>query len=392
MVNAEMTRGGAARVAASLAGGINDYAPDCSAHYYHCENRRKSSHSTGLKVPLSRYINVGLARLGGAYAVADFGIANNLIDRIAGTDVLHVHNMHGYYLNFERLLLAWKDRPVVWTWHDMWAATGRCGFSFNCNRWKDGCPSCQKMNYYPAAWIDRAMSEFAKKSALYGQMKNLAIVSPSQWLADIAVERGFKSSMVHTIPNPVDTRQFQLISKLEARQKLGLAENKYTVLFLASDCNDERKGYKDFVNICENRSWQKLAVGRLPRLRVAEIRHTGIINQQKIINLYYAAADAFVIPTYADNFPNTVLESLASGTPVMGYDSGGVESQLTMRDCFVAPEGNWTAIRDRLDEFCEKGGKSTELGLQLSESAEKRWSPKVAVGRYVQLYKELLSV
>jgi putative colanic acid biosynthesis glycosyltransferase len=141
MVNTEMTRGGAATVAASLVAGINDYAHDYSAHLYHCENRQNSSYETGLKVPFSKYINVGLARLGGAYAVADFGVAKNIIGSTSDTDVLHVHNVHGYYLNFERLLLAWKDRPVVWTWHDMWGATGRCGSSAKCIGWKNGCPS-----------------------------------------------------------------------------------------------------------------------------------------------------------------------------------------------------------------------------------------------------------
>jgi putative colanic acid biosynthesis glycosyltransferase len=180
MVNTEMTRGGAATVAACLVAGINDCAHDYSAHLYHCENRQSSSYETGLKVPFSKYINVGLARLGGAYAVADFGVAKNIIGCTSDTDVLHVHNVHGYYLNFERLLLAWKDRPVVWTWHDMWGATGRCGSSSKCIGWKNGCPKCPKMSYYPAAWIDRAPREFLRKSALFSQMKNMAIVSPSQ--------------------------------------------------------------------------------------------------------------------------------------------------------------------------------------------------------------------
>ncbi len=391
MVNTALTRGGAARMAASLVDIINQQSETVSATLYHCENREVHSNTIGLKRPISRQINAGLARLGGSYAVTDFGVADQLIKSTENADVLHVHNLHGYYLNFERLLLAWRDRPVVWTWHDMWGATGRCGSSSDCEKWKQGCPNCPMMNYYPAAWIDRAASEFEKKTWLYSQMKNITIVSPSQWLADIAVKRGFDQDNVVIVPNPVDTQKFKLINKLVARKELGLEKDSFTVLFLASDCGDERKGYSDFLKITSDKPWQAVAVGRLPQKTAAHITHAGEINDQSLVNSYYAAADVMVIPTYADNYPNTVIEALSSGTPVIGYDEGGVASQLDMPSCVVVEKGDWQAIRKALEKQATLGIKTEQLSSLLNAKANARWQSTFIVNQYIDIYSRALA-
>lgn len=387
MVNTEATRGGAARMAASLVKTINSQSSGISATLFHCEDNLEVDHLVGLKRRGSRPINAGLARLGGSYAVCDLGVANELIERTKEADVLHVHNLHGYYLNFEKLLLAWKERPVVWTWHDMWGATGRCGFAFDCEGWKAGCKKCPSMETYPAAWIDRARSEFSKKGALYGQMKNLTIVSPSQWLADIAIERGFDPKKVTVIPNLVDIDRFKLIFKGEARAELNLDPEKFVVLFLASDCGDKRKGYDDFAQVTRNQPWQAIAVGKPPAEPADHILHVGVVKDQKMINRYYAAADVMVIPTYADNYPNTVIESLLSGTPVVGYNEGGVASQLDLDGCKVVEKGSVDGLINEMKSYIQSGGKTEALSCNLSGLAVNRWSPDRITDLYLDLYQ-----
>ena len=390
MVNTAQTHGGAARMASLLVNGLNQYAEDVHATLYHCENDFNDEVYIGLKKLTSRYINAGLARIGGSFVVYDFGVAEEIIDATENSDVLHVHNLHGYYLNFKKLLLSWCDRPIVWTWHDMWGATGRCGFSFNCDLWKKGCVSCPNKEYYPSAWLDNARLEFQYKSELFRRLKNLTIVCPSKWLADIAIERGFEVDEVKVIHNPVDSSNFSLINKTHARKILGLPMYKFTVLFLAADCGDERKGYTDFAKLPANEDWNYLAVGKPPLNPSPRILHVGRINDHSIISNYYAAADVMVLPSYADNYPNTVIESLLCGTPVIGYDEGGISSQLDYKYCSIVEKGRWQVIKEKLITIAQRGGKTSKVENDLHNYAKNNWSINCIVEQYENLYKSII--
>jgi len=389
MVNTALYSGGAARMARALNAAMNEI-DGVRSRLFHCEGDRRHDTEIGLRRPGARQLNALLARLGGAFAVHDLGVARELVEETRNDDVLHVHNLHGYYLDFEALLHAWRSRPIVWTWHDMWGATGRCGFSYECDLWRQGCPACPSPEYYPAAWLDRAAMEFERKSGLYRGLQRLVIVSPSQWLANIALSRGFRPDQVYVIPNPVDTDRFAHVSKYDARRKLGLVEEGFVPLFLASDCGDPRKGYEDFAACCANQPWAPLIVGKPPLRRVEEMSYAGAISDGETINLYYAAADVMVIPTYADNYPNTVIESLVSGTPVIGYDEGGVASQLApFPNCEVVEKSNWRGLRSLLIEFFSKGGKKSEMEVDLSQRARRLWGRGHIARRYRDLYDSL---
>jgi len=391
MVNSALYSGGAARMARALNAAMNEI-DGVRSRLFHCEGDRRHDTEIGLRRPGARQLNALLARLGGAFAVCDLGVARELVTETSNDDVLHVHNLHGYYLNFERLLLAWRKRPIVWTWHDMWGATGRCGFSYGCDRWREGCFSCPSTSLYPAAWLDRARFEFRRKSVFYKQLERLAIVCPSDWLAEIALVRGFHEDQVQVIPNPVGTDCFQTIGKQTARRALDLPEKEFIPLFIASDCNDERKGYADFVACCEGQPWHPLVVGKPPARGIESMFYAGSVGDGKMLNLYYAAADVMVIPTYADNYPNTVIESLVSGTPVFGYDEGGVPSQLApFTDCEVVVKSNWQGLRSLLIEFSGGGGKDAEMEIMLSQQARSLWERGHVAIRYRDLYKSLVS-
>ena len=299
--------------------------------------------------------------------------------------------MHGYYLNFHRLIKEFHDKPIIWTWHDMWGATGRCASSSDCDNWRHGCQTCPHKNYYPAAWIDRANNEYKSKTDLYSKLKNITIVSPSKWLADIAIERGFSPDQVKVIPNPIDTSKFTLITKSQARKELNLPD-KYTVLFMASNCRDKRKGYDDFAKLAGNENWNFIAVGSSPLNPSGNIVHTDRIVDQNRIGLYYSAADVMVIPSYADNYPNTVIESLMCGTPVFGYDEGGIPSQLDLAPCEIVQKGDWKKIKTLLVAYVKKGGKSPDQERRLHNESIKRWAVDVIVKKYHHLYKEKLAI
>jgi putative colanic acid biosynthesis glycosyltransferase len=386
MVNTARHRGGAARMAANLTVALNDAG--VAATLYHSEDNDRTPPFCGLKKASSRQINALLARVGGSLCVADLGFTDTLLRSINDADVLHLHNIHGYYLDYRKLLTAWHDRPIVWTWHDMWGATGRCGAGYECTLWQSGCQRCPHMEFYPSAWIDRAANEFRQKNDIYQQVQNLWIVSPSAWMAKIAETRGFNPSHNKIIPNPVN-KLYHLIAKDEARNTLGLPRDQFIAMFIASDCRDPRKGYQDFAKVVEHLAIDGIAVGMPPNETSPRIKHVGPITDAAKINLYYAASDAMILPSFAENYPNTALEAIASGTPVFGYDVGGVASQLDMPYCSVVDIGAHASMAAAIRPLLQAGGKTPEMSSILSAAAIKRWDAASVAKQYSDLYKNI---
>ena len=388
MINTERTRGGAARIASLLTESLNENCDDIDAVLYHCEDSISAAPYYGLKRFSSRQINAFRVRLG--TKMFDFGVAKQLVKLTRNADILHLHNLHGYYLDWETLLLKWKDRPIVWTWHDQWGATGRCGFAIDCEEWMQGCPKCPHLDYYPKTYIDQAAREYQEKSRLYAELPDLKVVSPSGWLANIALQRGFTAENVFVIPNPVDTSSFRARSMKECRKTLGLPEDRFIALFVSADCNDPRKGYADFAKITEGiPAIFSIAVGRNPSKKSPHIFHAGEIKEK--LSIYYSAADIMIFTSRADNYPNTIIECLLSGTPILAYSVGGVASQLTVEDhCQLTDPGNPDIARTHLLKILDRGGKTSEMATSLSKYAEKKWAKNAIAEQYRKLYKKLI--
>jgi glycosyltransferase involved in cell wall biosynthesis len=390
MVNSDLNRGGAARMAATLTRALNRHVEDVRARMLHCGNTHKDSVFIGLKRPGSRPLNAFLARLAGSTAVFDMGVAREILQIAADDDLLHLHNLHGYYLNYRKLLLAWRHRPVVWTWHDMWGATGRCGQSVDCERWKVSCGHCPHKSFYPTAWIDVSDHEHRLKSRLLLSHPNLTIVAPSPWMAEIAIDRGFSAGRIHVIPNSVDIEVFTLHDKRDARRRIGIDENAFTALFIASNCDDPQKGYADFVSAAGKAGINAIAVGRMPPAPASFVRHPGRIHEPKKLVEYYAAADCMVITSYADTYPTTVIEAIACGTPVYGYAVGGIPFQVPAPDACLVACGDIPALTAKLKAFAATGGKTEEMSNSLRTYAAERWSEFRVARDYARLYHHIL--
>jgi len=384
MVNTELRRGGAARIAHTLAEALRAQGVDIQL--FHAQDREHDGYIHGLKRPLSRPMNAFLARIGGATWVLDQGFSSEVVELTADTDILHVHNLHGYYLDFERLLTAWANRPIVWTWHDMWGATGRCGVALDCNRWLSECGQCPKKGYYPRAWMDNSRSEHHRKSSLYSQLRNLTIVCPSNWLREVALARGFHPHQVHCVPNPVDIDTYVPMDKSAARASLGLDPVGQYLLFVASDCNDPRKGYKDFKALVNRGEWGGVVVGKPPRDREDQIVYGGQIADKSLLAKYYSAADAYVTTSEADNFPTTVLEAYSCGTPVFGYAVGGIPSQvMAPPDRFLVALHEVSGLANLISDYLSSS--SDEDRKSLRKQATAKWAPDAVAKRYKQIYE-----
>lgn len=246
-------------------------------------------------------------------------------------DLLWLHNIHGYYINYE-LLFDWiKSRPqmeVKWTLHDCWAFTGHCShFTFvKCEQWKTKCVSCVQKNRYPASnFLSNCADNFQRKRKSFTGVKNLTIITPSCWLADIVKQSFLKEYAIEVINNTINTDVFSPTPS-DFRKKYGF-ESKKIILGVASVW-DDRKGLYDFYKLAEklDDNYAIVLVGLndkqlhgLPK-NILGIKRT---NGQKELAEIYTAADVFVNTTYEDTYPTVNLEAQACGTPVLTYRTGG---------------------------------------------------------------------
>lgn len=245
-------------------------------------------------------------------------------------DVIHLHNLHGYYLNIEVLFNFLKEfnKRVIWTLHDCWAFTGHCSyFDFaDCDKWKTECHNCpQKLGYPTSVMKDESKRNFMEKKSLFTGVKNLTIVTPSQWLADLVKESFLSVYPVKVINNGIDLNIFKPV-KGNFRRKYQL-KNKFMILGVASVWGT-RKGLQYFIELSKGLDSDevivlvgltKVQMRRLP-INIIGIEKTNSVQELAEI---YSTADVFVNPTLEDNFPTTNLEALGTGTPVVTFSTGG---------------------------------------------------------------------
>lgn len=246
-------------------------------------------------------------------------------------DIIHLHNIHGYFCNFKVLFeyLDSVDTPVVWTMHDCWPFTGRC-FHFigvDCDKWKTGCHDCKaEPGYTVSKYYDRSKELYALKKRLFSSVKNLTLVPVSDWQAAFLKDSFLKDCNVHTIHNGVDIEKFRPMNGNRLRDKHKL-DGKFVILGVASPWNT-RKGLDDFYRLRTMLSDEFAIVMVGLTSKQIEKLPDGIIgiarteSQQELAE-YYSMADVFVNLTYLDTFPTTNLEALACGTPVVTYRTGG---------------------------------------------------------------------
>ena len=312
-------------------------------------------------------------------------------------DIIHLHNLHGYYLNVEVLFdyLKKVQKPIVWTLHDCWPMTGHCSyFDFvRCDRWKTGCYACPNLKGYPVSlFLDRSKQNFEKKKKIFTEVSNITFVTPSHWLKSVVQESFFENYPVKVIHNGVDLDVFKPIRSEEVRSKYDIQYDTKIVLGVASIW-DRRKGLNDFVQLKERmgEDVQIILVGlnekqlsNLPK-GILGIRRTENVEELAAL---YAMADVFVNPTWVDNFPTTNIEALACGTPVVTYQTGGSPEAITDVTGKVVERGDVEALREAILEILVR--ERDVYRIECRERAEKFFNKEDRYRDYVELYKSLI--
>ena len=274
----------------------------------------------------------------------------NKLDEIK-PDIIHLHNIHGYYINIEMLFNYIKKNNVrvVWTLHDCWAFTGHCSHFelIGCTKWKDGgCYNCPLIDKYPRSITDNSKYNYSKKKQLFTGVKDLTIVTPSTWLSNLVNKSFLKDYATIVINNGIDTEIFKP-RKSNFRKKHNL-ENKKILLGVASDWTKE-KGYYDFIELSKvlDDNYKIVMVG-LNDKQLKEIPSSiiGIKRTENAIQLaeIYTSADIYLNLSYAENYPTTNLEAQSCGTPVITYNTGGSPES-------VRENGKITTKKDLLTNY-----------------------------------------
>lgn len=269
-------------------------------------------------------------------------------------DILWLHNLHGYYIHVG-LLFDWiKSRPnmqVKWTLHDCWTFTGHCCFftTAGCEKWKTGCCNCAETGSYPASvWKDNSYSNYLRKKAAFSGVKNLTLIAPSRWLADLIRQSFLSQYPVEICRNTIDHDIFRPTPGT-FRERYGLTDKKL-ILGVASIW-ERRKGLRDFLALSEHleADTRIVLVGLTARqismlpgniLGLPRTKTAGELAQ------IYSASDVLFNPTYEDTYPTVNLEAEACGTKVITYDTGGCAETLHREDSLVIPVGDWMFLAE----------------------------------------------
>lgn len=273
-------------------------------------------------------------------------------------DVIWLHNLHGYYINIEMLFLWLKKNPqikVFWTLHDCWAFTGHCAHfsAMKCNQWQSYCSDCPQLRCYPTCiGIGNVKNNFFRKKNSFIGVKDLTLVTPSQWLAELVTYSFLKDYPIKVCHNTINSEIFKPTPG-NFREKYHM-EKRFIVLGVANVW-DEHKGLYDFYQLAEmlNNKYAVMLVGlsekQIKKLPRNIIGITKINNQSELAEIY-TAADVFVNPTHQDNFPTVNLEARACGTPVITYNVGG--SPESAGGKYVVEENDIEGLVEMIRRLC----------------------------------------
>lgn len=276
-------------------------------------------------------------------------------------DVIHLHNLHGYYLNVKILFdyLKKADKPVVWTLHDCWTFTGHCShFDYvGCKKWQTECHDCSQKNGYPASKCkDRSKKNYLQKKQAFLGVKNLTIVTPSKWLKEKVEQSFLKEYKVEVIPNGIDLDVFKPTPS-DFRTCYGI-EDKKIILGVASVWS-KRKGLQDFIELSKilDDSYKIVLVG-LSKEQIKTLPENVIgisrTNDVKELAEIYTAADVFFNPSVEETMGLTTVEAFACGTPAVTSNKTAVPEVVNESNGIVLEQIDPENAKSAVDELLNK--------------------------------------
>ncbi len=322
------------------------------------------------------YLHGALSRITDRHGLYSKAATKRLLNMISeyDPDLIHLHNLHGYYLNYEILMRDLKERkiPVIWTLHDCWSFTGHCVHfeHAGCDRYKTGCFSCPELGQYPRSIFgDASKQNYALKKEIFSGFDNMKLITPSRWLKERVEESFLKGYETQVIPTGIDLDVFRKTDS-DIRSRYGVGD-RILLLGVANPWR-ERKGLDDFITLAgELPDEYKIAMIGLKKKQLSMLPENVIAIERtdsvREMAMWYSAADIHVNLTREDTFPTTNIEALACGTPVVTYRAGGSPESLDETCGRVIEKGDLSGVKKALSEL---GKKNEEISLSCIERAK----------------------
>ncbi len=390
-INSVVDYGSTGKIVRELAEGLKEQGHEVLIAYGR-HDAKKDEDTFNISNKWSTYYHVLMTRLFGRHGLHSSKETKKLIEKIDEfkPEIIHLHNVHGYYLNVPMLFdhLSKQDIKIYWTLHDAWSFSGSSAYFdyHGCKEWNNGCVVCESFKDYPEVKLfPNQKRNFAWKEKSFTSVKDLTIISPSDWLSDMARTTFLNKYPVLTINNGIDLDTFRVKSTVNYNnEKL---DGKFVILGLASVW-ERRKGLDYFLELSNKLSSDEIIVlVGLEKSQIDNLPHNivGIERTKNVEELVdiYNRADVFLNPTLEDNFPTTNLESLACGTPVITFDTGGSPEAIDEKTGIVCEEKSLDSILMALQNIRQS---SIDFENECSSRAQRLYSKELSSQKYIDLF------
>ena len=313
-------------------------------------------------------------------------------------DIVHFHNIHSNYLGLRDIKKIQKHCPnIVITLHDMWAITGGCAHAFNCEKWKtEFCNSCEG---------NISMKKFSLASFLFEQKvkaltgSGIKFVVPSSWLKRCCDESYLKNEDVSVISNGVSLDEYIVNDKRCMQMKYQIPSDKHILLFVANGINNVYKGFNYLVaalrSLKKKDEYALVIIGNKSRVKLDSsfiIYDFGYVNSKKTLNEIYSAADLFILPSVADTLPFTAMEAMASGTPVLAFETGGIPEIVSSDVGWIVESQNEKALAKQIEDIFSEDNYEEYISKKKKchEHIEELFNQENMMRKYSELYKKMI--
>lgn len=355
------------------------------------------SHTIKIGTKLNSYLHLLESRLFDNHGLSSRFATRKLIKQIEKIhpDIIHLQNIHGYFVNYEMLFkyIISRDIPVVWTLHDCWAFTGHCAhfIAKNCTKWQTQCDHCPLVKAYPKSlFLDGSKRNFLKKRNLFESVKNMTITTVSKWLGDAARQSFLANKDIRTIYNGID---FSIFEEYQGElRRNNRWEHDFLILGVAKKWHPH-KGLNDFLELSKriDANTKIILIGvddnlkkKLPS-NIIPVKRTR--TQRELIE-YYSNADVLLNISYAETFGLPTVEAMACGTPAIVYDNTAIPETVDENTGIVVKTGNIDELKNAID-IVRKNGRS-HYSTACKERAKKLYDKNERFQEYIDLYNEIL--
>ena len=397
-INSSCNRGSTGRIAEQIGRAAQERGYECYIAYgRYYQPSELNAIKMGNKI--TNGIHVISSRLFDNHGLMSTGPTKDLVKQMKEMkpDIVHLHNIHGYFLNYKVLFeyLASAHIPVVWTLHDCWPFTGHCAyFDFaGCNLWETGChaPCPCKKGYPESILIDASKKNYELKKKLFTSVENLILVPVSEWLGGLVSKSYLNKYPIKVIHNGIDVDKFKPLDDTVTLKKRLKIEDKYVLLGVASVW-DERKGLRDYIKLAEVLPENTIIVlVGLTKEQINGLPYNVIgiecTEDQRELALLYSAADVVLNLSYEETFGMTTVEGLGCGTPSIVYNKTASPELEAEEICKVVEAGNALQILDAIKEILN--GNQVIIRRKCRERALDKYDKTKTYGAYMQLYSEL---